>query len=147
MIQKFPLLFRRAVAVYFVAAFAGFSWMMIAAFLRHDMTTGLGFLSFLVLIALSIWPQRIELTPKEIRLRSGCMIGRRLSLNQIRRVTAAYQMGGISFRRENGLLIEGEKLRIFAAVEDPDGLRRALLQASPQLRAYGDELRAAPESV
>jgi hypothetical protein len=144
-IQKFPLLFRRAVAVYFAVACVGFTWMMVAAFLRQDTTTGLGFLGFLVLIALAIWPQRIEITPKEVRVRSGCMVGRRMPLDQIRRVTLTHQMGGISFGRERGLLIEGDRLRIFAAVEDLEGLRAALMAATP-LHAYGDELRAVPKS-
>ena len=78
---------------------------------------------------------RYELDEKQIRIRQGFYVGGRIKLQKIRRV----------FEREGRLFIDDGGAVVPISVKDREEFLTALAALTPNLRRYGQELRAEPE--
>jgi hypothetical protein len=140
-LKTFPLLSRPAFWVFLGGMVVLMTLFIVVSLLKGDYPPAIGFGLFLLLLAVSLYPTRIEVDAKEVRLRSGLLVSRRLRIGEILRVREARSSGALSLRKELGLQIEGSKLTISACVKDIPGLRKTLLQVVPGLHEYGGELR------
>lgn len=114
---------------------------IVVSLLKGDYPPAIGFGLFLLMLAAFVYPARVEVDAQEVRLRSGLIVSRRLKTSEIIRVREAKTTGALSLGKELGLQIEGPKLTVSACVQDLPGLRKALLEAVPDLHEYGGELR------
>lgn len=109
--------------------------------MRSDYPPAVGFALFVLMLAIFLYPSRIEVDEKEVRLRSGLFISRRIPLDQIVRIREATTTGALSLRKEPGLQIQGSNLTLNAPVQDVPALLQALMDRMPDLHAYGGEYR------
>jgi hypothetical protein len=140
-LKTFPLISRPS-----FWAFIGTMSVLITAyavfcFIKADYPPAIGFSLFVLMLAVFVYPTRIEVDAREIRLRSGLFISRRLKLADVVRIRKAQMTGALSLRKEPGFRVEGARLTINACVADPAAFLKTLEESVPDLHLYGDEYR------